>query len=154
MCIDLSYRPLWLPELSSLARFKVVEKRNGFHVARNSFRYPIRALRLDPNAVTGSHDRCMHFAFDPDDARANLLGEYGSHILFCALIPYHYWSKINGRRGCLHGDATVPLGCLTCGEGGFEPEIIQSQKGIQILPRNASMTDPLGWVRQLPVVES
>jgi len=134
---------LWLPTLNSVAGFKVTEKKNGVHVARNDFRYPIRAVRIDPNAVYGDTERCMHFAFGREGAEQNLMGSYGSHLLFCALIPPRYaWT--HGR--CLHGSLTVPLSCLSCGEGDAEPEIVD---GWAYLPPAG---DPWAWMRQLPVV--
>ena len=111
MCHSLPYRPLWLPELNSLAAFKVTEKRNGIHVSSQNFTYPIKTLRLDPNSVHGDHNRCLHFAYDLQTAKQNLLGSYGSHLLFMALLPYHFWSKsASANNACLHGDLCVVLG--------------------------------------------
>ena len=156
MCYAVPYQPLWLPEVSCLAGFKVTEKRNGMHVGYQNFTYPINTLRLDPKSVRGDHNRCLHFAYDPQTAKQNLLGSYGSHLLFCALIPSHYWSKLfkSENRACLHGDLTVVLACLTCGEGDYEePHILRAGEAQTYLPY-IHQSDPLDWVRELPVVNS
>ncbi|CAN5720509.1 hypothetical protein BH23CHL2_BH23CHL2_19600 [soil metagenome] len=154
MCIVLPGQPLWLPELNSLAGFKITEKKNGVHVARKDFSYPIQALRIDPEAIWGDHDHCLHFALDRDAAEDNLLGDYGSHLLFCALPPGHFWSREMGDERCLHGDMTVPLACLTCGEGQLEPEIIDATWQPVPSSNGRSPSDPFSWLRQLPVVAS
>ncbi len=156
MCHALPYQPLWLPELNCLAGFKVTEKRNGMHVGSHNFTYPMNTLRLDPKSVHGDHNRCLHFAYDPQTAKQNLLSSYGSHLLFTALLPAHYWSKIfkSENRACLHGDLTVVLACLTCGEGEYEePLILSAGEAMSYLPF-IQQSDPLEWVRQLPVVSS
>ncbi len=156
MCYQLPYQPLWLPELSCLAGFKVTEKRNGMHVGHQNFTYPMNTLRLDPRSVWGDHDRCLHFAYDLQTARRNLLGSYGSHLLFCALLPYHYWSRLirGANTACLHGDLTVVLGCLTCGEGDYEePNIVMAGQGMPSLPPSLQ-SDLFSWIRELPVVNS
>ena len=158
MCHALPYQPLWLPELNCLAGFKVTEKRNGIHVSSQNFTYPINTLRIDPKSVHGDHNRCLHFAYDPQTAKQNLLGSYGSHLLFCALIPSHYWSKLfkpqSPKQACLHGDLTVVLSCLTCGEGEYEEPHIIGEGEVESYLSYMPQSDPLDWVRQLPVVNS
>jgi hypothetical protein len=67
------------------------------------------------------------------------------------LIPGHMWSHGDSGGHCLHGDTTVPLGCLTCGEGDLVPDL-------PMLPgpclRETAPVDPLGWLKSLPVVAS
>lgn len=151
MCVELPGTPLGLPRLRSLAGFKVVDKRDGLHVGRGGFTYPFGTLRLDPNAVLGDHERCLHFAFDHKTAERNLLGSYGSHLILCALLPGHFWSKQGERGNCLHGDLTVPLGCYTCGEGDVRLRLSERaaiDSMLRALPRNELPT----WARLLPVV--
>lgn len=150
MCVELPGTPLWLPRLRSLAGFKVVDKRDNLHVSRGGFTYPLGSLRLDPNAVTGDHDRCLHFAFDRDAAERNLLGGYGSHLILCALLPGHFWSKQGERGRCLHGDLTVPLGCLTCGEGDLGVRISNRAVPEGMLRSGLSGQLP-AWARRLPL---
>jgi hypothetical protein len=152
MCVYDSSSGLYLPELNSLAGFKVVERAAGVHRGRGGFSYPIQALRIDPAAVAGHHERCMHFVFSPETAERNLLGDYGSHVLFCALLPGHRWSRAATSGRCLHGDLTVPLGCLTCGEGGVEVEVLDLPRALPSGMTRSRGGDPLGWVRNLPVV--
>lgn len=151
MCVELPGTPLGLPRLRSLAGFKVVEKRDGRHLSRGGFTYPLGSLRLDPNALLGDHNRCLHFAFDRDAAERNLLGAYGSHLLLCAMLPGHFWSKEGERGRCLHGDLTVPLGCLTCGEGDLGLRISQ-RAAIESMLRPPVRGELPIWARRLPVV--
>lgn len=151
MCVYDRDHGLYLPELSALAGFKVVERSNGMHRARGGFAYPIQTLRVDPDAIAGHHERCMHFVFSPSTAEQNLLGDYGSHILLSALLPGHVWSREASGGRCLHGDLTVPLGCLTCGEGGVEVDVLSLPRPASSGMRRPLVDNPLGWVRNLPV---
>ncbi len=151
MCHPLPFLPHWLPELNALAGFKVTEKRKGLHVAHNNFVYQLQTMCLDPNAIRGDHGRCLHVAFDQTSAEQNLLGLYGSHLLFCALIPDHFWSRGSGDQACLHADRTVPLACLTCEDGEFEPAVQAHWPEPLTPPFHPHRRDLFSWIRRLPV---
>lgn len=117
-CLDgLQSRVTFAPVLA-----KRVEMQGRTHVSshRNGFKYPLRHMVRDANAIAGHHERALHLAPNPDAARR--LTGYGGHTLL-TLPGRQYWSVGDGAaRRCHHTTSVFPLLCVDC--DGITPDLV------------------------------